>query len=130
MIALVYVDYPDRMPSDRIRVFTLHADFPTPLSDPPDHAPISGHVREALDAGEGQIKLCLGLPSDVDPLDVSTDWTGVFTKNGHDLPDSDFRITEAAKDHTWAIVAGTTYPSKTVRLYPPHAAKRAETAEQ
>jgi hypothetical protein len=105
-----------------VRIFAESGHFPTELSDPPGHPPIDAHVRKATEADDGKTALDLGFGSDVDPGDVTTEWTGVFTKNGHDLPDSTFTITKVTVDGAWALVQGRTYPSSTVRLYPRDAA--------
>jgi hypothetical protein len=103
-----------------VRIFAESGLFPTDLS--PDQAPIDGHLRKAIEAGDDQTELHIGVGVNADPEDVTTAWTGMFTENGHDVPDSAFELTKVTKDEIRGLLANANYPSRTVRLYPPKAA--------
>jgi hypothetical protein len=104
-------------------------DQPTDTTDQPTNAgqpaaderqihPVDARVI-SLAHGQGKLEFVVGFPKGTDPELIHTDWIGMFTADGKEIPGSKFKLKTAERRMARAEIVADALPSETVRLFPP-----------
>jgi len=83
----------------------------------PRRPPIDGKVIERHVDG-ADLRFMIGLQG-ADDSDITREWTGVFLRDGHPIPHTEFELLRIRRHVVDARIGGHQLPSESVRLYEP-----------
>lgn len=89
-----------------------------PAADERQIHPVDARVI-GLTHEQGKLAFIIGFPAKLDPDLIHSDWTGMFTADGKEIPGSNFKLKTAERRMARAEIVADALPSETVRLFPP-----------